>query len=544
MAAASLLPHLLVLALLVTSWVLMAELIQGLQVGWSKPWAITYVIHGGYAINLIVYALLRLVRHCRRRGESPASPSPSACAALVHPSCGRLALAAFLLQLLAAVVAMTWYISLPDTTVAGNNAVYQSASAWVLVLQLLFYPRGGGEPPPDDEEKEEGEEEDGEEGQEALLIEEGAPLDVDRPSRSDSSSSSSSSRLAVQIIAITVCLAGVMLVTFAPPSTTDGADPSTSPQPRQTVSGYLWVLASTVLYASYEVLYGAWVTRIADPPHTDDEGRTARGRGSRSDESRVGRWARRARRRCRRLARRARGGGQRAGARPDNDDDEDDDDGASASDPLLGEEAFGTGSEPGKPASSPTGGKADGGADDEQTSADGQTVFSVASDPRPGGRGAAGGAAGLGLGDGGRGLAAGARRRRRPNPLDQAEVAALVLGLMGAFTLVTLLPVFPLLDATGIEPFEWPSPEKARLLALNTGLDSVYNLSLLLGISLSSPLSMSVATMLVVPASLLADWALHGLVPGVQAGCGMAVILVGFATLHLPWRRICRGRRG
>jgi hypothetical protein len=66
-----------------------------------------------------------------------------------------------------------------------------------------------------------------------------------------------------------------------------------------------------------------------------------------------------------------------------------------------------------------------------------------------------------------------------------------------------LLPAFPLLSGTGVEPFAWPPQDKWGLLAINIGLDAAFNLSLLVGIASSSPLAMAVAQMLVVPATLV-----------------------------------------
>ena len=43
---------------LCSTWVLMSEFIQGMQEGWQKPWFILYVIHCGYALNLIIYWVL------------------------------------------------------------------------------------------------------------------------------------------------------------------------------------------------------------------------------------------------------------------------------------------------------------------------------------------------------------------------------------------------------------------------------------------------------------------------------------------------------
>jgi hypothetical protein len=75
------------------------------------------------------------------------------------------------------------------------------------------------------------------------------------------------------------------------------------------------------------------------------------------------------------------------------------------------------------------------------------------------------------------------------DPFIQAEMAGLVLGLMGVFTLLTLWPLFFIFHYSGLEPFEWPPPEKGRLLALSVALDAIYNLLLLFGIQVSRCMS-------------------------------------------------------
>lgn len=121
-----------------------------------------------------------------------------------------------------------------------------------------------------------------------------------------------------------------------------------------------------------------------------------------------------------------------------------------------------------------------------------------------------------------------------PTALRKAENAALVLGAIGVASLLLQWPLFFVFDAAGVEPYELPSPAKARLLALNAGLDTLYNFLLLLGIAVTSPLTMALGSMLVVPASLLADWALHGVVPTPGAGAGIGLICLGFALLQAP----------
>ena len=117
----------------------------------------------------------------------------------------------------------------------------------------------------------------------------------------------------------------------------------------------------------------------------------------------------------------------------------------------------------------------------------------------------------------------------------KAEAAALVLGGIGVATLLTQWPGFFLAHAAGWERFEWPPPPaKARLVALNVGLDAVYNLSLLWGISASSAFAMQLASTLVVPTGILADWVLHGVLPRPLPALGALVIVLAVVGLEAP----------
>ena len=329
------------LILLVSTWVLLGELIQGLLDGWPRPWLLTYCIKSGFVFVLLPWALLR---HLRLRAPSP-PPLPLPAWTLVRVG--------VYLSPISTICSLAWYVSLTGTSFAGNAAVYQSASAFALLLSAL------------------------------LLREAVTPR---------------------KLCCVAAAVAGVALVSFG------GA----SAGGRDTAAGYFWVVTSTALYALYEVLYA----------------RLTRAPGGAGEEE-------------------GEGEGE-AGARAQ----------------LL----------QGAPLPPP---------------------------PPP--------AAAAAL---------------------KAEVAALVLGSLGAASLLTQWPLFFIAHAAGWERWAWPPPpEKARLIALNMGLDSVYNLALLWGISATSAFAMQLASTLVVPAGILADWAIHGALPSAMAACGAAVVCAAVAAL-------------
>jgi solute carrier family 35 protein F3/4 len=65
------------------------------------------------------------------------------------------------------------------------------------------------------------------------------------------------------------------------------------------------------------------------------------------------------------------------------------------------------------------------------------------------------------------------------------------------------------------------------------GLDALFNCLLILGIVISSPLFISVGSLLTIPASVVSDWLLHGTVLPILSYMGMLAIVVGFLLLTL-----------
>jgi drug/metabolite transporter (DMT)-like permease len=392
------------IGLIVSAWVAMSLLLQGLQDGWQKPWFILYTIHSGYAINLIPFAAL----HAHRRAAAPPGVAPPV-------PLRTLARYAGALQLLAAFVGYSWYLSLPSTLASANNAIYQSSA---LVVYLLSIPLLG----------------------EAVT--------------------------APKLAATAVSIVGVCLVSFAGSESSSSSDGSAPVH--QSAAGYAWVLVSVVCYALYEIAYARMM------------GAGGHGHGHGHGGSGAARWLPAACRR-RRRARSSDGHGDGGGGS------------GSEADELLAHHSHDD--------------------DGDAGSTDAGTAATAAPLPPP---------------------ATAASVPPHWQLLVRAETSAFVVGAMGVWSLLTLWPVFFALHYSGVEAFELPPPPKARLLAVNVVLDAVYNLALLLGIVVSSPLYMSLGSMLVVPATVAADWAVHGSLLGGQAGGGVALILTGFLLLQAP----------
>lgn len=134
-------------------------------------------------------------------------------------------------------------------------------------------------------------------------------------------------------------------------------------------------------------------------------------------------------------------------------------------------------------------------------------------------------------------------RARPPSSgvVEQAADSFHTLGMIGLWSIALLPPFMPLLDAAGLEPFEWPPAPDIPLIALNIGLDLCFNSLLLVSISLTGPVFVSLGTTFVVPASLVVDWFIHHTELSPRAFVGVALILVGFVVLlQRPPERLIR----
>lgn len=116
----------------------------------------------------------------------------------------------------------------------------------------------------------------------------------------------------------------------------------------------------------------------------------------------------------------------------------------------------------------------------------------------------------------------------------RVELSVLMLGCYGVMTILLSIPSLLIWNAAGLEVFEHPPSHKVGMLALNTGLDSIYNVLLLFGILVTTPLFMSVGVMLVMPFSIVVDRILHGTELGPSGVLGAIVIVIGFALLNVP----------
>ena len=231
----------LILSLMIGSWVAMAELLDNVQVcsaaargasvlmqgglggqaTFAKPMFITWVIHSTYGVFLLPWALLarsRVGGAAWRVGACGSGGGDGGSAVTVQPCCGarlrcsvgaclgyRRPLSHFVwtggvMSCIAALGALTWYRSLPLTTVAANNTIYQSSCVFVFLLSV------------------------------AVL---GERVTWNK------------------IAAVALSVVGVLLISMFPSAThASNVHPS--------AAGYAWLLASTLCYAGLQVRRGRY----------------------------------------------------------------------------------------------------------------------------------------------------------------------------------------------------------------------------------------------------------------------------------------------
>jgi len=109
----------------------------------------------------------------------------------------------------------------------------------------------------------------------------------------------------------------------------------------------------------------------------------------------------------------------------------------------------------------------------------------------------------------------------------------LFLGFVGLFTFFLFWPGIFILDHLQVEVFEYPTGATLWGLVVTVFLDAVFNSSFFVGIYFTSPLFMSVGSLLAIPTSVVVDWILNQYVLPFEAFFGMAMIILGFLGLNL-----------
>ena len=129
--------------------------------------------------------------------------------------------------------------------------------------------------------------------------------------------------------------------------------------------------------------------------------------------------------------------------------------------------------------------------------------------------------------------------------LNRISSNLLMQGLMGICCIFTFWIGIPILHFSGIEPFELPqNTADVLVLVLPACMDMVFVCALIIGISLTNPVFMAVAQLMVIPGGFLYDWAFNDLTISKMAILGSVFIFIGFLIMELPLQKYIAAFKG
>ncbi|CAO3591353.1 unnamed protein product [Absidia cylindrospora] len=111
----------------------------------------------------------------------------------------------------------------------------------------------------------------------------------------------------------------------------------------------------------------------------------------------------------------------------------------------------------------------------------------------------------------------------------------LFFGFVGAFNVLLLWPVFPLLDWLGIETFQLPqTPILWTMVLLNAFIGTFLSDYLwLLAMLMTSPLVVTLGISLTIPLALIGDIVFKNFVPHLQYAIGALLVIIGFVSVNM-----------
>ncbi|KAI7895847.1 uncharacterized protein EV154DRAFT_296896 [Mucor mucedo] len=111
---------------------------------------------------------------------------------------------------------------------------------------------------------------------------------------------------------------------------------------------------------------------------------------------------------------------------------------------------------------------------------------------------------------------------------------SLFFGFVGAFNVLLLWPVIPLLHYIGLETFEIPaSPVLWIVILLNAFIGTFLSDYLwLLSMLMTSPLVVTLGISLTIPLALIGDIFFKGLIPSVRYSIGAVLVIAGFLAVN------------
>lgn len=120
-------------------------------------------------------------------------------------------------------------------------------------------------------------------------------------------------------------------------------------------------------------------------------------------------------------------------------------------------------------------------------------------------------------------------------PLNTINSKLLMQGVMGICCIFTFWIGIPILHFSGYETFELPrTRSEVLVLLIPAVMDMLFVCALIIGISLTNPVFIAVAQLMVIPVGFLYDSIFNGLTVSAMAIVGSVLIFIGFMIMELP----------
>lgn len=120
--------------------------------------------------------------------------------------------------------------------------------------------------------------------------------------------------------------------------------------------------------------------------------------------------------------------------------------------------------------------------------------------------------------------------------------SAVFVGWMGIWNLLILWAPLAICHYTGYQEFHLPNDVQAAPIALDCLLEGAYLVWLVLAIALSSPLFVTIGTVLAIPSSAAMDALLHGILCPTMSLVGTGLVVFGFVGVNVAM--VVDGRPG
>jgi len=125
--------------------------------------------------------------------------------------------------------------------------------------------------------------------------------------------------------------------------------------------------------------------------------------------------------------------------------------------------------------------------------------------------------------------------KNEENKLNKVNSKLFMTAIIGILCLLTMWPGIFILNWTKVEIFEFPTSKADKLsIVLPAIMDTLYATAFIVGISLTNPVFMAVAQLLVVPITFFYDVMFNGLTITFMAMSGTVCIFIGFLLMELP----------